>query len=172
MKPHKRLEWDETKSRTNLWRHGIDFAEVAVVFRGAPYTNEDDRYDYGETRYLTLGLLRGRVVAIVHTETESVIRIISARWATNMKKSNTLKKDGTDYERLDAMRDEDIDFSEIPPITDEMLARGVVRQNVLTQTKEELTLRIDTDVLEWFQSRGRGWETLINFLLRRYMQEE
>ena len=89
-----------------------------------------------------------------------------------MKKSNTLKKDGTDYERLDAMRDEDIDFSEIPPITDEMLARGVVRQNVLTQTKEELTLRIDTDVLEWFQSRGRGWETLINFLLRRYMQEE
>jgi len=89
-----------------------------------------------------------------------------------MKKSNTLKKDGTVYERLDAMRDEDIDFSEIPPITDEMLARGVVRQNVLTQTKEELTLRIDTDVLEWFQSRGRGWETLINFLLRRYMQEE
>ena len=89
-----------------------------------------------------------------------------------MKKSNTLKKDGTDYERLDAMRDEDIDFSEIPPITDEMLARGVVRQNVLTQTKEESTLRIDTDVLEWFQSRGRGWETLINFLLRRYMQEE
>jgi uncharacterized protein (DUF4415 family) len=89
-----------------------------------------------------------------------------------MKKLNTLKKDGTDYERLDAMRDEDIDFSEIPPITDEMLARGVVRQNVLTQTKEELTLRIDTDVLEWFQSRGRGWETLINFLLRRYMQEE
>ena len=89
-----------------------------------------------------------------------------------MKKSNTLKKDGTDYERLDAMRDEDIDFSEIPPITDEMLARGVVRHNVLTQTKEELTLRIDTDVLQWFQSRGRGWETLINFLLRRYMQEE
>jgi uncharacterized protein (DUF4415 family) len=53
-----------------------------------------------------------------------------------------------------------------------MFGRGVVRNNVLTQTKEELTLLIDTDVLQWFQSRGRGWETLINFLLRRYMQEE
>jgi uncharacterized protein (DUF4415 family) len=89
-----------------------------------------------------------------------------------MKKSNTSKKDGTDYERLDAMTDEDIDFSEIPPITDEMFARGIIRHNVLTQPKEELTLRIDTDVLQWFQSQGPGYETLINFLLRRYMQEE
>ena len=70
------------------------------------------------------------------------------------------------------MPDDDIDFSEIPPITDETFGRGVVRYNVLTQSQEELTLRIDTDVLQWFQSRGRGWETLINFLLRRYMQEE
>ena len=70
------------------------------------------------------------------------------------------------------MTDKDIDFSEIPPITDEMFGRGIVRHNVLTQTKEELTLRIDSDVLQWFQSQGSGWETLINFLLRRYMQEE
>src|SRR5215208_2083292 len=89
-----------------------------------------------------------------------------------MKKSNTSKKDETDYKRLDEMTDEDIDFSEISPITDEMFARGIVRHNVLTQSKEEFTLRIDTDVLQWFQSRGPGYETLINFLLRRYMQEE
>src|SRR5215213_6191339 len=89
-----------------------------------------------------------------------------------MKKSNTSKKHGTDYERLDAMTDDDIDFSEIPPITDEMFARGIVRRNVLNQSKEELTLRIDTDVLEWFQSQGSDYKTLINFLLRRYMQEE
>jgi uncharacterized DUF497 family protein len=82
MGPHKRLEWDEAKRRSNLWRHGIDFAEVADVFVSAPFTVTDDRYDYGETRYLTLGLLRGRVVAIVHTETENLIRLISARWAS------------------------------------------------------------------------------------------
>lgn len=92
MRPHKRLEWDEAKRRINLWRHGIDFAEIASIFRGVPYTNEDDRYDYGETRYLTLGLLRGRVVAIVHTETETVIRIISARWATKHEEIKYFKE--------------------------------------------------------------------------------
>ena len=81
MKPHKRLEWDETKRRTNLWRHGIDFAKVREVFDGDPVTYRDDRYDYGEERLITLGLLKGHVVAIVHTESDDVIRIISARKA-------------------------------------------------------------------------------------------
>lgn len=92
MRPHKRLEWDEAKRRTNLWRHGIDFAEVADVFTGLPYTIKDDRYDYGETRYLTLGLLRGRVVAVVHTESEHVIRLISARWATKHEEIKYFKE--------------------------------------------------------------------------------
>ena len=92
MRPHKRLEWDEAKRRSNLWRHGIDFAEVAVVFASTPFTTTDDRYDYGETRYLTLGLLRGRVVAVVHTETEDVIRLISARWASKHEEIKYFKE--------------------------------------------------------------------------------
>ena len=92
MRPHKRLEWDEAKRRSNLWRHGIDFAGVADAFGYAPYTKEDDRYDYGESRYLTLGLLRGRVVAIVHTETETVIRLISARWASKHEEIEYFKE--------------------------------------------------------------------------------
>ena len=82
MRPHVRFEWDEAKRRSNLWRHGIDFAELVEAFAGDPFTILDDRYDYGEERYLTLGLLRGRVVVIVHTETKNLIRIISARWAS------------------------------------------------------------------------------------------
>ena len=82
MRPHKRFEWDEAKRLSNLRRHGIDFAAVGEVFEIAPVTILDDRYDYGEERYLTLGLLKGRVVAIVHTESDdNVIRIISARKA-------------------------------------------------------------------------------------------
>jgi len=79
MRPHVRFEWDEAKRRSNLWRHGIDFAEVAEVF-AAPVTIWDDRYDYGEKRYFTLGLLKGSVVAVVHTDSDDVIRI-SARKA-------------------------------------------------------------------------------------------
>lgn len=88
-----------------------------------------------------------------------------------MKKSHTSKKDGTDYERLDAMRDEDIDFSEIPPITDDTFRYKVVGCNMFTEPRDEVTLQIDRDILQWFQSRGSGYQRLINFLLRSYMQE-
>lgn len=81
MRPHVRFEWDEAKRRANLWRHGVDFAEVVEVFAGDPLTYLDDRYDYEEERFLTLGLLKGRVVAIVHTQSDDVTRIISARKA-------------------------------------------------------------------------------------------
>ena len=47
-------------------------------------TVEDDRFDYGEERFVTFGLLQGHVVAVVHTESENYIRIISARKATNI----------------------------------------------------------------------------------------
>ena len=87
-----RLEWDEAKRRSNLTRHGIDFAELGEVFEGAPVTKLDDRYDYGERRYYTLGLLRGRVLAIAHSGSEDVIRIISARKASKNEEIKYFKR--------------------------------------------------------------------------------
>ncbi len=75
-------EWDEAKRFANLGKHGIDFIDVPAVFDGDIVTVEDDRYDYGEQRFITFGLLQGRVIAVVHTEREDRIRIISARKAT------------------------------------------------------------------------------------------
>ena len=51
------------------------------MFDGDIVTVIDDRFEYGETRYQTLGLLKSRVIMVVHTESETVIRIISARKA-------------------------------------------------------------------------------------------
>ena len=62
--------------------HGLDFRDAAAVFEGATFTFEDDRFAYGETRFVTLGLLAGTPVSIVHTETTSEISIISFRKAT------------------------------------------------------------------------------------------
>ena len=76
------FEWDESKRLSNLNKHGIDFEDVLAVFAGSIVTVEDARFDYGEDRFVTLGLLQGHVVAIVHTESEDYIRIISARRAT------------------------------------------------------------------------------------------
>ena len=77
-----RLEWDETKRLTNVRDHGIDFVDAIEVFEGDVVTVEDDRVTYGEQRFVTLGLLKGRVVAIVHTERGKAIRLISVRKGT------------------------------------------------------------------------------------------
>lgn len=77
-----RLTWGESKRRRNRLEHGLDFADAAAVFEGPTFTFEDDRFAYGEGRFVTLGLLSGIPVSIVHTETTHEIRIISFRKAT------------------------------------------------------------------------------------------
>jgi uncharacterized DUF497 family protein len=77
-----RSAWSETKRQSNLLDHGLDFLDASRVFEGLTYTFEDDRLIYGEERFVTLGLLDGMVVSIVHTETSRSIRIISFRKAT------------------------------------------------------------------------------------------
>ena len=75
-------EWDEAKRVANLRKHGIDFTDVPIVLDGDIVTVEDDRYSYGEQRFVTFGLLQGRVIAVVHAERQDSTRIISARKAT------------------------------------------------------------------------------------------
>ncbi len=77
-----RFEWDEKKRLINLQRHGIDFADVSEVFANDTFVVLDNRYDYGETRFVTFGLIDGEVVAVVNTDNEDVIRVISIRKAT------------------------------------------------------------------------------------------
>ncbi len=69
------------------------------------------------------------------------------------------------------MKDEDIDLSDAPEITPEMFAKAVVRRGLKPRTKKQVTLRIDSDVLEWYKKQGRGYQTKINLLLRAYMDE-
>ena len=77
-----RFTWHEAKRESNLRDHGLDFVDAPEVFEAATFTYEDDRFAYGEMRFVTLGLLRGIVVSIVHTETPRRIHIISFRKAT------------------------------------------------------------------------------------------
>ena len=76
------FEWDENKRITNRRKHGIDFRDAQRIFNDDIVTIEDDRFDYGERRFISFGLLQGRVIAVVHTEAPNLIRIISARKAT------------------------------------------------------------------------------------------
>ena len=77
-----RFSWDEKKRRLNLKEHGLDFVDAPRVFEGPTFTFEDDRFAYDEQRFVTLGLLAGVAVSIVHTESSSRIHVISFRKAT------------------------------------------------------------------------------------------
>lgn len=74
--------WSERKRSLNLQQNGLDFVDAVAVFEGLTFTYEDDRFSYREQRFVTLGLLAGVPVSIIHTETEHEIRIISFRQAT------------------------------------------------------------------------------------------
>jgi uncharacterized protein (DUF4415 family) len=88
-----------------------------------------------------------------------------------MNKSTSSKKSLTDWDRIDVLKNEDIDLSDIPELTPEMFARAVVKRGLkTTPNKAQLTIRVDRDVLAWFKSQGRGYQTRINSLLRAYME--
>ncbi len=88
-----------------------------------------------------------------------------------MNKKSTSIKYGTDWERLKNMKDEDINFSDIPKITPEMFKNAVVRKGLKKSliSSQEI-LPIDQDVIEFFKSQGRDYQTEINQLLRAYME--
>jgi uncharacterized DUF497 family protein len=54
-----KCEWDEAKKRRNAAKHGLCFEDAELVLSGPCVTFEDDRFDYGEERLITLGLLPG-----------------------------------------------------------------------------------------------------------------
>ncbi|MBL8248614.1 MAG: BrnT family toxin [Candidatus Competibacter sp.] len=73
--------WNETKRQSNLQKHGLDFADAEIVFSGETFTFEDDRFAYGEQRFISMGWLRGVVVVMAHTEDAETIHLISMRKA-------------------------------------------------------------------------------------------
>lgn len=73
--------WRESKRKTNLKKHGLDFADAEQVFKGPVFTVEDARDYDGEQRFNSTGFLGTVIVTICHTETENEIHIISLRKA-------------------------------------------------------------------------------------------
>lgn len=76
------FEWDHAKAVANFIVHGVSFVQATGVFED-PFAFEllDDRADYGEDRFVVIGMSGGRTLAVVYTMREERIRIISAREA-------------------------------------------------------------------------------------------
>lgn len=77
-----RYTFDPKKRAANLRKHGYDFKDATqVIESGRTVTFEDRRFDYGEQRFITMGVLRGDVVVIATAEDDETIRVISMRKA-------------------------------------------------------------------------------------------
>ena len=74
-----KYEWDEAEEPKEPSKHGLSFEDAERAISGPCITFEDGRFDYRETRFVTLGLLAGRLVVIAHSPRSEGMRIISMR---------------------------------------------------------------------------------------------
>ncbi len=81
-----KITYDPAKRAITLARRRLDFEHVPEVFEGLTYTFQDDRFDYGEVRWVTYGFLRGRLVAIVWTPRGENRHVISLRKCNDKEK--------------------------------------------------------------------------------------
>ena len=81
------IQFDPAKRGATLEARGLDMARAGEVFAGATLTVEDDRRDYGEDRFITIGFLDGVMVVLVWTLREGAYRIISMRKANEREQT-------------------------------------------------------------------------------------
>lgn len=85
-----------------------------------------------------------------------------------MSAENTKKESRTDWKRIAALQDEKIDLSESPELDGAFFKEAVV----WPAQKKQITLRLDPEVLDFFKSQGKGYQTAINRVLRRYVDAQ
>ena len=78
------------------------------------------------------------------------------------------KRSKTDWDKVNKLKDGEIDYSDIPPLHEDFFKKAVVWPG----PKKQVTLRLDPDILEFFRSQGRGYQSRINAVLRKYMEAQ
>jgi uncharacterized DUF497 family protein len=89
------FEWHDAKAEANFQTHGVSFELAKTVFKD-PFAVErlDDREDYGEERFVSIGMAEGQILLFVaYTERNERIRIISARRATQYEQDDYFRQD-------------------------------------------------------------------------------
>lgn len=81
------FEWDDDKNRLNIEKHGISFDDAKAIFEYVTLDAVDGRFDYGEARTISIGMLKGvAILAVIHTDRLGTRRIISARRANRKER--------------------------------------------------------------------------------------
>jgi uncharacterized protein (DUF4415 family) len=153
-----KIEFDGDKRDLTLKHRRLDMARAAEVFAGPTLTVKDDRAEYGEDRYISIGHLDGRMVVLVWTPRGAARRISVCERRMRVSKKSTA--------RGWVDRDEAPDLSR--PKWQEKLAAAPVKRGrpKAAVTKISTTIRLDADILKALKSTGAGWQTRANGILR------
>jgi uncharacterized protein (DUF4415 family) len=84
-----------------------------------------------------------------------------------MKQSSTKRESRTNWRKLATLPDERIDSSDIPELGEDFFREATVR---MPKGKRQVSIRVDSDVLDWFKRQGKGYQTRINAVLRAYVR--
>jgi len=84
-----------------------------------------------------------------------------------MRETRTTKDSRTDWRKLGDLPDDRIDTSDIPELDEDFFREAKLR---MPKGKQLVSLRVDSDVLDWFRRQGKGYQTRINAILRAYVQ--
>ena len=84
-----------------------------------------------------------------------------------MNAQHTNNSSETNWERIDALTDETIDTSDIPPLTESFFVRAKIR---MPRKSVPIMLNVDADVLAWFKAQGQDYEQRLNAALRLYAE--
>jgi len=89
-----------------------------------------------------------------------------------MSAKSTSRTSRTDWSRIAALRDHDIDTSKTHPEADHAhIVRGIVRKGLKPITpKQAISLRVEPEVIDWFKAQGAGWQTRMNSVLKAYKE--
>jgi uncharacterized protein (DUF4415 family)/uncharacterized DUF497 family protein len=187
------FDWDPVKAASNLRKHGVSFHTAMRAFADPFALTEQDRIEEGEYRWRTLGMVEEHLMLVAHTienadEDGQPIRLfvsfqperltekkgdaMSKKFVRQSVDLNNLppltKKQKAELAALSARSDGEIDYTDIPPLT-ERFWNGAVRGRFYKPAKTSTTVRIDSDVLAWLRAPGKGYQSRINAILRREM---
>ena len=164
--------WDPKKNRQNIARHGIAFEDAVKIFEGRTLERVDDHFEYGETRVYAVGITNGVEITVIYVDLSDSQRRLGRRRDMKERRIGTRSmKARSDWDRVRSLNDDQLrraietDADVYPTDSDFWKAARVV----MPKAKQTVTIRLDTDLLEWFR-RQKGYQTQINAVLRTYME--
>src|SRR5579872_1556406 len=170
----RRFEWDPRKDRANQRKHGFGFRIAARVFADPNMVLIEDRVDdEGEQRWHALGAVEDRFLLVVVHMCTGRLKMAKKSSASSrpakrvsVKAESILNKPLTGrqrqaLDRLEARPESEIDYSDIPLLSEEQLASAF-----RPKSKQLVAVRLDRDVLSWLKRYGSGYSTRINAILR------